>query len=237
MHKERAALAARGEQIKTNGAEYLWICCGIRPPLLPDGLVQRLSDKAFWKTIKGNQMRGGKRAGAGRRSGSRNKATAARQAAIAASGETPLDYMIRVMRDDSAPAERRDEMAKAAAPYVHPRLTAIEQSVEHKAVDKMTDAELDAEIARVAALLRSSESQETSTTEPTELNWVLRSRRLIAVGANLRPASWVNAPRVNGSTLGLGWLSKQQLNYRQSSIEGAKNRDEIAPALGSATNW
>ena len=85
-------------------------------------------------------MRGGKRAGAGRRKGSRNKATAARQAAISASGETPLDYMIRVMRDDSAPAERRDEMAKAAAPYIHPRLAAIEHSVEHKPADQMTDA-------------------------------------------------------------------------------------------------
>jgi len=31
-----AAIAPRGEQIKTNNAEYLWICCGIRPPLLPN---------------------------------------------------------------------------------------------------------------------------------------------------------------------------------------------------------
>jgi hypothetical protein len=30
-----AAIAARGEQIKTNSAEYLWICCGIRPALPP----------------------------------------------------------------------------------------------------------------------------------------------------------------------------------------------------------
>jgi len=31
-----AAVAARGEQIKTNSAEYLWVCCGIQPPLLSD---------------------------------------------------------------------------------------------------------------------------------------------------------------------------------------------------------
>jgi hypothetical protein len=30
-----AAIAARGEQIKTNSAEYLWICRGIKPALLP----------------------------------------------------------------------------------------------------------------------------------------------------------------------------------------------------------
>jgi hypothetical protein len=40
MGKDRSAaitaLAARAEQIKQNSAEYLWICRGIRPPLLPD---------------------------------------------------------------------------------------------------------------------------------------------------------------------------------------------------------
>ena len=37
MDKQRAAaLAPRSEQIKTNSAEYLWICRGIRPALLPD---------------------------------------------------------------------------------------------------------------------------------------------------------------------------------------------------------
>jgi hypothetical protein len=38
MDKDRiaAAVAARGEQIKTASAEYLWICCGIKPPPLPD---------------------------------------------------------------------------------------------------------------------------------------------------------------------------------------------------------
>ena len=33
--------------------------------------------------------------------------------------------MLRVMRDESEPAARRDAMAIAAAPYVHPRLAAI----------------------------------------------------------------------------------------------------------------
>jgi hypothetical protein len=30
----------RGERIKTNSAEFLWICCGIRPPPLPDKPVR-----------------------------------------------------------------------------------------------------------------------------------------------------------------------------------------------------
>ena len=67
---------------------------------------------------------GGKRIGAGRKKGSPNKATAAKAAEIAASGVVPLDYMLQVMRDPDSPQQRRDEMAKAAAPYVHPRLAA-----------------------------------------------------------------------------------------------------------------
>lgn len=73
-------------------------------------------------------LRGGARSGAGRKSGSPNKATQERQAEIASSGETPLDYMLRVMRDDSEASARRDDMAKACAPYVHPKLAATEHT-------------------------------------------------------------------------------------------------------------
>jgi hypothetical protein len=55
---------------------------------------------------------GGKRKGSGRPLGSPNKPAE----------ETPLDYMLKVMRDPDAPAERRDRMAAAAAPFSHPLL-------------------------------------------------------------------------------------------------------------------
>lgn len=45
--------------------------------------------------------------------------------AIEASGETPMDYMLRVMRDPRTEHERRDRLAGMVAPYVHPRLTSI----------------------------------------------------------------------------------------------------------------
>jgi hypothetical protein len=35
--------------------------------------------------------------------------------------ETPVDYMLRVMRDPKAAPGRRDTMAKSATPYVHAR--------------------------------------------------------------------------------------------------------------------
>lgn len=64
----------------------------------------------------------------GRKKGTPNKATAAKAAAVAASGLTPLDYMLSVLRDKNAAVERRDEMAKASAPYVHPRLSSLHHS-------------------------------------------------------------------------------------------------------------
>jgi len=72
--------------------------------------------------------RGGPREGAGRPSGIANKASIARQAEVAASGQTPLDYLLEIMRDTTAERGERLDAAKAAAPYVHPKLAAIEHS-------------------------------------------------------------------------------------------------------------
>ena len=41
-------------------------------------------------------------------------------------GINPLDYMLAVMRDQTAKTQRRDDMAKAAAPYIHPRLSQVD---------------------------------------------------------------------------------------------------------------
>jgi Family of unknown function (DUF5681) len=62
----------------------------------------------------------------GRPRGSRNKRTRALLEAAKVGGELPLDYMLRVMRNPNAPAKRRDEMAKAAVPFVHSKLASIE---------------------------------------------------------------------------------------------------------------
>lgn len=76
---------------------------------------------------KSNQsiQRGGKRQGAGRKAGVRNKKTAKLIEAVEASGETPLDYMLRIMRDPRTEHERRDRMAASVAPYVHAKLNAV----------------------------------------------------------------------------------------------------------------
>lgn len=78
------------------------------------------------KNIQAGGGHGGSRPGAGRKAGSPNKATAARQAEVAATGITPLDYLLSVMRNEEAEESKRIDAAKAAAPYVHPRLATTE---------------------------------------------------------------------------------------------------------------
>lgn len=72
----------------------------------------------------------GKKTG-GRGRGTPNRASAAKAAEIAASGLTPLDFMLSVLRNESSGHEVRMDAAKAAAPYVHARLAAV----EHEAGD------------------------------------------------------------------------------------------------------
>jgi hypothetical protein len=62
----------------------------------------------------------------GREKGTRNRATEEARAAAAATGVLPLDYMLSVMRDPAADQKRRDAMAMAAAPYLHPKLSAVD---------------------------------------------------------------------------------------------------------------
>lgn len=73
--------------------------------------------------------RGGKREGAGRKRNVPNKATIARQAQVAATGITPLDYMLEVLRNPKLPAARRDWAASQAAPYIHPKLATLQSNV------------------------------------------------------------------------------------------------------------
>jgi hypothetical protein len=73
-------------------------------------------------------MAAGRKTGGGSRKGRPNKATAAREVEIAASGLTPLGYMLSILRDEGADPAARGWAAQHAAPYVHPRLAAIEHS-------------------------------------------------------------------------------------------------------------
>lgn len=74
---------------------------------------------------------GGPRKGAGRKKGTVAEATRIRKDIATAAlnaGLTPLDYMLNILRDETQKQSARFTAAKEAAPYVHPRLAAVEHS-------------------------------------------------------------------------------------------------------------
>ena len=79
--------------------------------------------------------RGGKRLGAGRPLGSKNQRTQEIARATAEAGITPIEVMLGIMRElwaQGTPEAKREaaEIAKDAAPYIHPRLASIDQTIK-----------------------------------------------------------------------------------------------------------
>ena len=69
--------------------------------------------------------RGGARPNAGRKPGTLNRFNRELLERAIEGGQLPLDYMLEIMRDQSLDPRLRIDAAKAAAPYVHQRLSAI----------------------------------------------------------------------------------------------------------------
>ena len=89
-------------------------------------------------------MATGKKTG-GRTKGTPNAKTAERKAEIAAGGELPLDYALRIMRDPSETHERRDWACGQAMRFCHAALNESKNKHEHDVSDPL--AALLAEIA------------------------------------------------------------------------------------------
>lgn len=73
---------------------------------------------------------GGSRPGAGRKPGAINKATAEAREKAEAEGILPLDFMLERMRNPEAPMPDRKDMAKAAAPYIHAKLSSVDATLK-----------------------------------------------------------------------------------------------------------
>jgi len=86
----------------------------------------------------------------GRKAGVPNKASIARQAAIAASGLTPLDYMLKQMRNAKLPPDMRLDAARSAAPYVHPKLAQTQITGEMTVKAELKSELLDKLVALVS---------------------------------------------------------------------------------------
>ena len=78
-------------------------------------------------------MHGGKRNGAGRPKSSVSARNLAVIAEAEASGEMPIAFMLKVMRNENAPDIRRDRMARAAAAYLYPKFGAITEAEDNEA--------------------------------------------------------------------------------------------------------
>jgi hypothetical protein len=68
----------------------------------------------------------------GRKAGTPNRRTQRFRKEVAESGQTPLEHMLAVLHDPAVDADRRDRMAIAAAPYLHPRLQVVDSTIRAK---------------------------------------------------------------------------------------------------------
>ena len=95
-----------------------------------------LQERTVWKKGQSGNLNGRPR-------GSLNKFAMENAQRIAESGELPVDYLVSVYRDDEADAKLRVDAARAAAPYLHPRLATSEVDIVSTAEpEHMTDEEL-----------------------------------------------------------------------------------------------
>ncbi len=76
----------------------------------------------------------------GRKLGSKNRSTLERVDKALEGGISPLEYLLQCMRDPEQSDAKRLEAAKAAAPYVHPRLQYTELDASGDLVIKLVAA-------------------------------------------------------------------------------------------------
>ena len=88
--------------------------------------------------------RGGARVGAGRPRGSGNTRSSRKIVYdLVERGGTPLEFLLNVMADPNETPERRFAAAAQAAPYCHPRLSAIAATVQQTIrPEELTDDQL-----------------------------------------------------------------------------------------------
>jgi hypothetical protein len=122
---------------KTRKLTFAWDARGVEIKLrTARGLdSQKRSGLAPTKGDHRMSNRGGKRRGAGRPLGSKNRRSAEIARAAAEDGITPIEVMLGAMRDlweVGTPEAKREasEIAKDAAPYIHPRLASIDQTIK-----------------------------------------------------------------------------------------------------------
>lgn len=117
---------------------------------------------------------GGARSGAGRPKGSVSKRSVDVAAKAMADGITPIEFMLSIMRDESADQKRREWAAEKVAPYVHPRPTPIDQPV---ALDLPDTATLTGVDDAQAEIIRKVSKGEITPTQGQNISALVEARR------------------------------------------------------------
>lgn len=117
---------------------------------------------------------GGAREGSGRPAGSISRRHAEVLASALASGITPVEFMLRTLRDENADPKERAWAAEKSAPYVHARPAPLERTVEIELPETSTLTGIDQALDR---LIQAIGNGELSPAEGQSFMAVIETRR------------------------------------------------------------
>ena len=117
---------------------------------------------------------GGARAGAGRKPGTPNRRSVELLEGALAKGQTPVEYMLAILRDDTADAADRRWAAEKAAPYIHPRPAPLQRTVTIDLPDLDKSSDL---AAATLAIVKATANGQISPAEAQQLSSVVDTHR------------------------------------------------------------
>lgn len=101
--------------------------------------------------------KGGTREGAGRPRGSISQRASEIFAGAVSAGLTPVEYMLTMMRDETADDKSRAWAAEKAAPYIHPRPAPIARAIVIDLPDTSTLEGIKQALTRITAAVAAGE--------------------------------------------------------------------------------
>ena len=117
---------------------------------------------------------GGARQGAGRKPGTPNRRSVEVLEGAMAEGQTPVEYMLAILRDDTSDAADRRWAAEKAAPYIHPRPAPLQRNItlDLPDLDKASDLS-----AATLAIVKATANGQISPAEAQQLSSIVEAHR------------------------------------------------------------
>lgn len=117
---------------------------------------------------------GGARKGAGRPKGSVSKRHVEMLAGAVSEGITPVEYMLKVLRDENADDKSKAWAAEKAAPYIHPRPAPLARPIEIDLPDTSTIEGVSAALNKITQAVATGD---ITTAEAQGLVSIVESQR------------------------------------------------------------